>query len=278
MTNTGRPDAIEQADPALSPARTTTLIGNAVGLVSRAGRQIADWLLPPVCLACHRHVAEHDSLCGVCWRDIRFIRPPLCDVLGIPLPAADGVGQMISAAAIAEPPDYDRARAVAHFDGTLRQLVHQFKYHDRHEGRDLFGRWLVSAGADLIDDADLIVPVPLNHRRLLWRRFNQSAVLAIEVARRSKREFEPLALHRFKATTPQVGLSQAQRRDNVRGAFRVAKAMKSRLHGCRVLLIEDVITTGATVNACARELKRAGCRRVDILALGLVTEASRARD
>ncbi len=246
--------------------------------VSTAARRTADWLLPPVCLACHRHVAAHDSLCGVCWREIHFIRGPMCDVLGIPLPATELEGRIISAAALAFPPDYDRARAVAHFNGAMRRLVHQLKYHDRHEARDLFGRWLISAGADLIEDADLIIPVPLNRRRLLWRRFNQSALLALEVARDSGRPYEPLLLQRVKRTPPQVGLSLVQRRDNVRGAFRVPKGARSKLEGRRVLLVEDVITTGATVNACARELKRAGAQRVDVLALGLVTAESRTRD
>ncbi len=273
MAETVRPDDIEgEIDPRL-PLRARLWRPFGTG-----ARRVADWLLPPVCLSCHRHVAAHDSVCGSCWREIHFIRAPMCDVLGIPLPATDMEGRIVSAAALAEPPDYDRARAVAHFNGAMRTLVHQLKYNDRHEARDLFGRWLISAGAEIIEDADVIVPVPLNHRRLLWRRFNQSALLALEVARHSGRPFEPLLLQRVKRTTPQVGLSQAQRRDNVRGAFRVAKSMRPRLEGRHVLLIEDVITTGATVNACARELKRAGAQRVDVLALGLVTAESRARE
>jgi ComF family protein len=244
--------------------------------IANAGRALADIVLPPVCLACHHHIAAHDCLCGECWRDVHFIRQPMCDVLGIPLPATDLEGRIVSAAALANPPDYDRARAVAHFSGAMRKLVHQFKYNDRQETRALFGRWLMSTGTELIEDADMIIPVPLNRRRLLWRRFNQSAVLALEVAQHASRPYEPTLLHRVKRTAPQVGLSQVQRRDNVRGAFRVSKAMRPRLEGQRVLLIEDVITTGATVNACARELKRAGAQRVDVLALGLVTDESRA--
>lgn len=273
MAETLRPDDTETEPVVPVPLRTRLW-----GPVAGATRHLANWLLPPVCLSCHQHVAAQNSICGNCWRAIHFIRAPMCDVLGIPLPATAMEGRIVSAAATADPPDYDRARAVAHFTGAMRTLVHQLKYNDRHEARDLFGRWLISAGAELIEDADLIVPVPLNRRRLLWRRFNQSALLALEVARHSGRPYEPMLLQRAKSTTPQVGLSQAQRRDNVRGAFRVPKFMRSRLEGRRVLLIEDVITTGATVNACARELKRAGAQRVDVVALGLVTAESRARE
>lgn len=248
-----------------------------VGLMARVtrpfgaiGRRTADWLLPPVCLVCHRHVAAHHCLCGGCWREIRFIRQPLCDTLGIPLPFDSGE-RTVSAGALADPPNYDRARAVAHFNGAMRTLVHQLKYNDRHEARDLFGRWLISAGGELLDGADMLVPVPLNRRRLLWRRFNQSALLAKELARHSRLPMAPHVLDRIKSTPQQVGLSEAQRRDNVRGAFRVPKSARSAIAGKHIVLIEDVITTGATVNACARALKRGGAERVDVLALGLVT-------
>ena len=156
----------------------------------------------------------------------------------------------------------------------MRTLVHQLKYNDRHEARDLFGRWLISAGHDVLDGADMLVPVPLNRRRLLWRRFNQSALLAKEVSRHSGLPMAPLVLDRIKSTPQQVGLSEAQRRDNVRGAFRVPKLARSSIAGKHIVLIEDVITTGATVNACARALKRGGAARVDVLALGLVTAES----
>lgn len=274
MTTGEHPDQADDS-PArdLATRRLRNRIGRPIGL---AARRVADWLLPPVCLACHRTIAAHDSVCGACWREIRFIRGPMCDVLGIPLPDGEMEGRIVSAAALANPPDYDRARAVAHFNGVMRTLVHQLKYHDRQEARDLFGRWLVSAGAELIEDADVIIPVPLSTRRLLWRRFNQSALLANEVARHSGLPCEPLWLKRVKTTVPQVGLSSRQRLDNVRGAFRCAPAARPRLAGCRVLLIEDVITTGATVNACARELRRGGAQRVDVLALGMATVESRA--
>ena len=232
---------------------------------------VADLVVPPLCLACHRPVSSHDAICARCWSDIDFIRAPLCDRLGIPLPFDIG-GTMISAAAAADPPDYERARAVARFDGVMRELVHDFKFRDRHDARRLFGRWLAEAGAALLADADIVVPVPLSRARLATRRFNQAALLAQEVARLTRRRYEPLALQRIKRTQSQVGLSRQQRRDNVAGAFAVAEAAKPDLAGAKVVLLDDVVTTGATARACARVLKRAGAARVDVLALAMVTD------
>src|SRR5262245_40981709 len=150
-------------------------------LVRTCLRAASDLILPPSCLACREPLAEHDTLCAGCWRQIEFIRPPLCDRLGIPMPF-DAGGTMVSAAAVADPPAYGRARAVARFSGVMRDLVHGLKYHDHHHARRLFGRWLSEAGADLIRDAEVVVPVPLGRWRLISRRFNQSAILARELA------------------------------------------------------------------------------------------------
>jgi ComF family protein len=246
--------------------------GNSTASAVRAAAAaVADLVIPPLCLACHRPLRAHDALCARCWSDIDFIRPPLCDRLGIPLPFDVGA-PAISAAAAADPPDYDRARAVARFDGVMRELVHDLKFRDRHDARRLFGRWLMDAGAELIADADAILPVPLTRTRLASRRFNQSAVLAQELARLSGRRYAPLALMRTRRTLPQVGLTRQQRRDNVAGAFAVNEAEREELAGAKLLLVDDVITTGATARACARVLKRAGAARVDVLALALVTD------
>jgi ComF family protein len=226
--------------------------------------------VPPCCLVCRAPLDSHHQLCAPCWREVSFIRPPLCDVLGIPLPFATGE-RMVSAAATADPPAYDRARAVAHFSGSMRALVHQFKYADRHDARALYGRWLAEAGQELLADADLVTPVPLSRLRLLSRRYNQSAILAGEVARQTGLRLDLHALKRARFKRPQVGLTRDQRRRNLAGAFLVPHRRRQALEGRNVLLVDDVITTGATAEACARVLKRAGAARVDVLALALVT-------
>ena len=186
----------------------------------------------------------------------------------------DAGGTMISAAAAADPPDYDRARAVASFQGVMRELVHDLKFRDRHNARRLLERRLVETGADLLSEADAIVPVPLARGRLFRRRFNQSAILGQEVARLACVGFAPLALVRTRKTRPQVGLTRTQRRQNVSGAFAVPPDRLAQIAGAKLVLVDDVITTGATIGACARALKRAGASRVDALALALVTDST----
>ncbi|MGD9501732.1 MAG: ComF family protein [Methyloceanibacter sp.] len=234
-------------------------------------RRLADILLPPVCISCRARVERHGLLCGSCFAKIDFIAPPLCDRLGVPLPFETGETPL-SAAAIAAPPVYDRARAAAHYSETMRELIQSFKYRDRHEGLALFVRWLAKAGAELLADADLIVPVPLYPTRLWRRRFNQSAMLAVALGSMTRVPVDCFALKRVRRTASQVGLSAEQRRRNVAGAFRVEPARAPRLAGKRLVVVDDVITTGATVEACARVLKRAGAARVDILALARVVE------
>ena len=248
----------------------TSLAAWAAARVGAAARATANLIVPPACVACHTPMTFHDTLCAACWREIVFVRPPLCDVLGIPLTFGTG-GRQVSAAALAAPPGYDRARAVAVFGGPVQKLIHGFKYSDRHDARRLFGRWLTTAGAGLLSEADMLVPVPLNRWRLIERRYNQAAILAIEVARASGVPVSPMALERVKATASQVGMTNAERRLNVRGAFKVPARHRASIAGKRILLIDDVITTGATLDSAARALKSGGAAAVDALALAIVT-------
>jgi ComF family protein len=173
---------------------------------------------------------------------------------------------------MASPPVYDRARAAARYSDTMRELIQSFKYRDRHEGLALFARWLQRAGAELLADADLIVPVPLYASRLWWRRFNQSAMLATRLGRLTGIAVDCFVLKRVRRTTSQVGLSAEQRRRNVAGAFRVEPKRAHSLKGKNLVLVDDVITTGATAEACARVLRRAKAARVDVLALARAVE------
>jgi ComF family protein len=255
-----------------SDAEPATNILRPVGqLCGKAAGKIADFILPPLCLVCRTPVQGHGGLCADCWRGIDFIEPPRCDRLGIPLPYPS-VGPIISAAALADPPRYDRARSVARYGGVMRDLIHGLKYGDRHEGVRLFCRWLVHSGADILRGADILVPVPLARTRLWSRRFNQSALLARAIARARNLPHDPLALERIRRTASQVGLSPEQRKRNVAGAFRVPQRRRKAVVKQNIVLIDDVITTGATANACARTLKRAGAARVDVLALARVVD------
>ncbi|MGH6736774.1 MAG: ComF family protein [Methyloceanibacter sp.] len=232
---------------------------------------MADLLLPPVCIACRARIGGHGLLCGACFAKIDFIAPPLCARLGVPLPYDTGEPHL-SAAAMASPPVYDRARAMARYSETMRDLIQSFKYRDRQEGLALFSRWLAKAGAELLADADLIVPVPLYRARLWWRRFNQSAMLAQGVSRLTGVPADCFVLARVKRTASQVGLTAEQRRRNVAGAFKIAPGRAADVRGKAIVVVDDVITTGATAEACARVLKRAKAARVDMLALARAIE------
>jgi ComF family protein len=240
----------------------------AGALASRFVQAALDTLYPPTCLACRAATDRHDALCPRCWRTMRFIERPFCERLGTPFEHDLGQG-LISPQAMADPPAFARARAVARFeDGPARTLVHRLKYSDRAELARPIARWMARAGADVLADADLLAPVPLHALRLWRRRFNQAAALTAEISRETGRPCDLTAIRRVKATKSQVGLSRAQRAENVQGAFRVAEGAAMR--GLNVVLIDDVLTSGATANAATRALLRAGAKRVDVLVFARV--------
>lgn len=234
-----------------------------------------DVALPPLCPSCREPLSETGGLCATCWSKLSPIERPFCDRLGIPFVYDPGPG-ILSMQALADPPAYRKARAAVRYDDVARTLVHALKYGDRLDLAPTMGRWMSRAGAELLPDTDIIVPVPLHWRRLWARRFNQSALLAKIVGEKAGIEVVHDAIGRTKATPQQVGLSKPQRALNVQGAFRVAPADKAKVAGRRVLLIDDVLTSGATVDTCARALLRAGASHVDVLVFARVVDAARA--
>ena len=214
-------------------------------------------------------MAEHGTLCGDCWGQADFIEEPCCRVTGLPFAYQPG-GEMVSAVALAQPPAYRAARAALRYNDLSRLLISRFKYGDRLEGAPAFARWMMRAGGELLEGADLLVPVPLHRARLFSRRFNQSAELARWIGRLSGIPFDGETLLRVRPTRPQVGLSGAARRRNLRGAFKVREKRRESLQGRCVVLVDDVITSGSTVEACAKALLGGGASEVRVLALARV--------
>ncbi len=229
--------------------------------------------LPQLCAACREPVGG-EGLCAVCWSKLSFIAPPYCERLGIPFPFDPGPG-VLSMEAIADPPAYTRARAAVRFDEVARVLVHALKYGDRLDLAPTMGRWMANAGRELLKEADALLPVPLHWRRQWARRFNQSALLAEIVSKASGVRVAHGALKRVKSTAQQVGLARSERALNVQGAFRVPEEMKIEVAGRRLVLVDDVLTSGATTDACTRALLRAGAANVDVLVFARVVAPAR---
>ncbi len=260
-------------DGAGSASRAGSAPARTLGFLRSAALRAADALLPPRCLACGAIAPQDGAVCGACWGGLSFIERPWCACCGLPFEFAAAEDTLCGACA-AKAPAFDSARAVLRYDDASRPLILSFKHGDRMQAGRYFGRWMARTGADLAARADLVAPVPLHWRRLVARRYNQSAELARGVAAASGAGLCVDLLRRTRPTPSQGGLNRRARRLNVRGAFAIAPGREPAVRGARVLLIDDVLTTGATVEAAARTLKRAGAAGVDVLVLARVVRAA----
>jgi ComF family protein len=244
------------------------------GVWGHAARVALDIALPTLCVACREPVAG-EGVCAACWAKLSFIAPPFCPKLGIPF-VYDPGPELLSMQAIADPPAYQRARAAVRYDEVAKTLVHALKYQDRTDLAPAMGRWMARAGQELLDEADALVPVPLHWRRGWSRRYNQSGALARVIERATGVPVAGSALRRVKPTRQQIGLSRSERATNVQGAFQVAAERKADIQGRHIVLIDDVLTSGATVDACARSLLRAKAAQVDVLVFARVVDTHKA--
>ena len=236
-----------------------------VGL--RAGRGMLDLVLPPHCPACETIVDAPGRFCTACFRSAALIVPPCCVRCGVGFGSVEAGGLSRSCAAcLLEPPPWRSGRAAFAYDDFSRRLVLPLKYADRTENAVVLARHMARAGRDLLEQADLLVPVPLHRRRLLSRRYNQAALLAQAVGRLSGRKVLVDALARVRHTAPLVGQSPSERRRAVADAIRVRPHRLALLAERHVVLVDDVLTTGATAGACATALLAAGAASVDVLA------------
>ncbi|HVQ07426.1 MAG TPA: ComF family protein [Allosphingosinicella sp.] len=241
----------------------------AASLARRALKPILDFALPPRCPGCGAVTEEPHRFCLDCWSALAFLGPPCCARCALPFDYETGAGVECGRCS-AEPPAFDRLRAAVAYGEISRRVALKLKYGGRPGIAETMARFMarhLDAGEDW-----LLAPVPL-HRWRIWRRgYNQSALIATALAGRARLETRLDLVERVKATPPLRDMDPRERRDAVRGAFRVNARHKAEVKGRAILLIDDVYTSGATANGCARILKRAGAGRVDILAWARVVK------
>lgn len=234
----------------------------AVATVRRFAVYGLDLLLPPRCPACREIVENNGRFCLQCWTGLTFVTDPVCSTCGAPFDIDRGPGARCGAC-LETPPRFAAARAALVYSGSARTVLLGFKHGDRQHLVDIMAPQMIRVGRDWLASDTVLVPVPL-HRGRLWKRgFNQAALLARTISRRTGSPTAVDALVRVKPTASSRGMGRRARADNVRGAFRVARA--EAVKGKEIIIIDDVLTTGATVEACARVLLRAGAARVRVL-------------
>lgn len=236
----------------------------------RASHGVIDLLLPVNCPVCETNVANGGGLCASCWAGLDVVSRPFCDVYGAPMTFDVGEGA-VSARAISNPPKWNRARGAVVFNDRSQHLVHSLKYRDRHEVVSSMAAMMVHGGRDILVEADIMAPVPLHRWRLWSRRYNQAALLAGEIAKTVGLPCEPGLVNRMRNTRSQVGLDGKQRGHNVKGAFAVVEALVPLVLGKRVVLVDDVMTSGSTASECAGAIIQAGASNVDVLVFALVS-------
>lgn len=234
---------------------------------ARAALRLAlDYALPPRCPACGVITPDADRFCLGCWQSLAFLGEPCCACCGLPFEyAGAGSGEALCGRCLADPPRFDRLRAAVGYGEVARRVALKLKYSGRPGVAETLAVLMARhVGAEPGTDP-VLVPVPL-HRWRIWKRgYNQSALIAAALSRRTGIPWAPDLIMRTKATPPLRGLGRRERAETVRGAFNVPAAARGQLRGRAVILVDDVYTSGATAGACAKALKRAGAARVDVL-------------
>lgn len=245
----------------------------------RAAAWFLDRLLPPQCPVCRTVVDAPHTLCVSCFNRLDFISPPFCDCCGLPFAYDQDAPHtqrsqdaLLCGNCIVERPSYRRARSVLRYGNLSGLLAIRFKHYDRADLAVTFAGWMAAVGQPLLETTHLIVPVPLHRRRLMQRMYNQSALLAQAIAKQSDKTWQPDLLVRVRHTPPQTKLGRTGRKANVVNAFAVSPKYRALVPNRTILLVDDVLTTGATVNHCAKALLAAGAEAVDVLTLARVSD------
>jgi len=239
--------------------------------------QFINFILPPRCIASGEIVDQQGMVSPVLWRELNFISNPKCECCGFPFDFdLEGLNDgNLCASCIKYPPKFEKARSALIYDDASRDIILGFKHGDQTHAIPTFTPWLLRVGKELLDETDLIIPVPLHPTRLIRRRFNQAGLIAQSL---SKAQNIPTILNgliRLRAAPTQGYLDMKERKRNVRKAFRVNPRHQHVLKGKKVLLIDDVFTTGATINECTKELLKVGVQSVSVLTVARVVKAEK---
>ena len=225
--------------------------------------RILDVFFPPLCLSCGKRIENAGKLCSGCFSKLKFVKPPFCGVCGKPLP--DGCGSPVCGECLTHSFGFSKARSALCYGEISKDLILALKYGDRTDGVDWMASVMQSAGGDVLNGADVLIPVPLHRYRLLSRKYNQAALLSASLSGLTGVPSNPFVLKRNTATAKQGRFSRAGRFKNVQGAFQVCAGQNIKGKVC--VLIDDVMTSGATADACAAALKKAGAGDVRVLTL-----------
>ncbi len=223
-------------------------------------------VIPSTCPICKTLTDESPALCAACWKTLHFVSPPFCRSCAYPLEISD-VPMPLCGKCAMNPLDLDATRTALVYDHYSKFLIMRYKHGNDLYLASIFTKWLQQFGEDLIQNADLIVPVPLHPRRLFKRGYNQAAILSNRLSHLTGIPTNPCLLERTHHTPSQGHLTPKARQENLKGAFAVSKKYTASIKGQRILLVDDVMTTGTTLNECAKALKKGGATEVTALVL-----------
>ncbi|HEY1096314.1 MAG TPA: ComF family protein [Alphaproteobacteria bacterium] len=232
-------------------------------------QRLIDLILPPRCPVTGELVSISGTLSANYWQTLNFIQNPQCACCGLPFATQEETGTLCGPC-ISDPPPFKIARSALYYDDASSPLILKFKHADRTLLAPLLAQWLQHCAPVDIRDADYIIPVPLHRWRLLKRRYNQAAELARSLSIKTSIPWLPHTLQRKRATESQGHKSATERHDNVRNAFRIPDTAKAKLKGKKIVIVDDVYTTGATLKACCKTLHKAGAKEIIVLTLSRV--------
>ena len=234
-------------------------------MIHRIWESILDYIFPPRCLLCSGMILNNNGFCVDCWSKLNFITKPYCQICCFEFSIDYGSENSICARCLEDAPYYDKARSLLRFDENSKKIIHALKYYDRCMVAEIIAKMLINYYKELAVSADLIIPVPMHKIKRLSRLYNHAQILGVAIARLVEKKIRADILIKAKHTRPQTGLARKYRIDNLSNSIIVSN--KQKIRGKKILLIDDVITTGTTVNLCAKQLKKAGAKEVVVLCI-----------